>query len=46
VSGVIAIWALLGYVRRRTYLPFVVYRILMAALVVLVIAAGWREPTF
>jgi undecaprenyl-diphosphatase len=46
VSGLIAIWALLGYVRRRTYLPFVVYRILMAALVVLVIAAGWREPTF
>ena len=46
VSGLAAIWALLGYVRRRTYLPFVVYRLVAAALVLLVIAAGWRDSTF
>jgi undecaprenyl-diphosphatase len=46
VSGLIAIWALLGYVRRRTYLPFVIYRVLAAAAILLVIAAGWRDSTF
>ena len=46
VSGLIAIWALLGYVRRRTYLPFVIYRVLAAAAILLVIAAGWRGSTF
>ncbi len=46
VSGLVAIWMLLGYVRRRTYAPFVAYRIVAAAVIVLVIAAGWRDGTF
>jgi undecaprenyl-diphosphatase len=46
VSGLAAIWLLLGYVRRRTYRPFVVYRIVAAVFIVLVIAAGWRDGTF
>jgi undecaprenyl-diphosphatase len=37
VSGLIAIRVLLGYVRTRTYLPFVVYRFGFAALVLVVL---------
>jgi undecaprenyl-diphosphatase len=46
VSGLFAIWALLGYVRRRTYSVFVVYRLLAAGAVLLLIATGVREATF
>jgi hypothetical protein len=46
VSGLVAIWALLGYVRRRTYTVFVVYRLLAAGGVLLLIALGIREATF
>lgn len=45
-SGLVAIWALLSYVRRRDYSPFVAYRLLAAAAVVLLIASGAREATF
>jgi len=44
--GLIAIDLLLGYVRRHDYTPFVVYRLVLAALIVLVIATGWRGATF
>ena len=46
VSGLVAIWALLGYVRRHSYSPFVLYRLAVAAFVVGVIASGWRGATF
>ena len=46
VSGLAAIWALLGYVRRRTYTIFVVYRLIVAAIVVLLILTGIREAGF
>jgi undecaprenyl-diphosphatase len=46
VSGVFAIWALLGYVRRHTYSVFVVYRVLAAAIVALLIVTGVREAGF
>jgi undecaprenyl-diphosphatase len=46
VSGLIAIWALLGYVRTRSYAPFVAYRLVAAAAVALVVLAGWRDATF
>jgi undecaprenyl-diphosphatase len=45
-SGLLAIWALLGYVRRHDYTIFVVYRLALAAFVLLLIAANIREPTF
>jgi undecaprenyl-diphosphatase len=45
-SGLLAIWGLLGYVRRHDYSVFVVYRLLLAAFVLLLIAANVREPTF
>jgi undecaprenyl-diphosphatase len=45
-SGLLAIIFLLGFVRRHTYTPFVVYRLIVAAIVLLVIATGARESTF
>ena len=46
VSGLAAIWALLGYVRRHDYSLFVVYRLVAAAAVFLLIATGVREAGF
>jgi undecaprenyl-diphosphatase len=46
VVGLVAIWALLGYVRRHTYTLFVVYRLVLAATILVVIAAGWRDKNF
>ena len=45
-SGLLAIVFLLGFVRRHTYTPFVVYRLVTAALVLLLIAVGTREAGF
>jgi undecaprenyl-diphosphatase len=44
--GLVAIDLLLGYVRRHSYLPFVIYRLVIAALIVIVIASGWRDSSF
>ena len=46
VSGLWAIWALLGYVRRHDYSLFVVYRLIVAAVVLLLIATGVRDAAF
>jgi undecaprenyl-diphosphatase len=46
VVGLVAIWALLGYVRRHTYSVFVVYRLVLAATILIVIAVGWRDKNF
>jgi undecaprenyl-diphosphatase len=45
-TGLLAIEWLLGYVRRHTYGVFVVYRLLAAAIIVLLILTGAREATF
>ena len=45
-SGLLAIWALLGYVRRHNYTIFVIYRLTLAAFILFLIAANIREPTF
>jgi undecaprenyl-diphosphatase len=45
-SGLLAIIGLLGYVRRRSYDAFVVYRLLVAAGILLLIATGAREASF
>jgi undecaprenyl-diphosphatase len=45
-SGLIAIWSLLGYVRRHDYSVFAIYRLIAAAVVLLLIATGVREATF
>jgi undecaprenyl-diphosphatase len=44
--GLVAIDVLLGYVRRHTYSPFVLYRIAVAILIAIVILGGWRDATF
>ncbi len=46
VSGLFAIWALLGYVRRHDYTIFAIYRILAATAVLVLIATGVRAATF
>jgi undecaprenyl-diphosphatase len=46
VSGLAAISALLGYVRRHDYSIFVAYRLVAAAIVLLLIAAGVRPAGF
>jgi undecaprenyl-diphosphatase len=46
VVGLAAIWALLGYVRQHTYTIFVLYRLALAATILVVIAAGWRDKNF
>jgi undecaprenyl-diphosphatase len=45
-GGLVAISALLGYVRRHNYTVFVVYRLLVAAIVLLLIATGARAAGF
>jgi undecaprenyl-diphosphatase len=44
--GLVAIDLLLGYVRRRDYTPFVIYRLLAATAILAVIASGWRGAHF
>jgi undecaprenyl-diphosphatase len=46
VSGLAAIHALLGYVRRHDYSPFVVYRLLVAIAIAAIIAADVRGAGF
>lgn len=45
-TGLLAIEWLLGYVRRHTYGLFVVYRLVVAALIVILIVSGVRAATF
>jgi undecaprenyl-diphosphatase len=45
-AGLIAIDALLGYVRRHNYSPFVLYRIAVAIAVLAIIAGGVRGKSF
>jgi undecaprenyl-diphosphatase len=45
-AGLVAIDLLLGYVRRNDYTIFVVYRLIVAAVIILIIATGLRGATF
>jgi undecaprenyl-diphosphatase len=45
-AGLIAIELLLGYVRRHNYTVFVLYRLVLAAAILGLIAAGVRDATF
>jgi undecaprenyl-diphosphatase len=45
-AGLIAIELLLGYVRRNDYSIFVIYRLSLAAAILVIIATGVREATF
>jgi undecaprenyl-diphosphatase len=45
-AGLIAIDLLLGYLRKHDYTIFVVYRLCLAAAILIIIATGFREATF
>lgn len=45
VSGFLAIWGLLAYLRRRDFAPFAIYRVIAAAVVLGIIAAGVRPAS-
>ena len=45
-TGLVAIDVLLGYVRRHDYTPFVIYRLVLAAAILVIIASGARAATF
>jgi len=45
-TGLLAILGLLDFVRRHTYDAFVVYRLLAAAIIILLIVTGFRAATF
>ena len=45
VSGFAAIWFLLGYLRRHTFRIFVIYRLVVAVVLLIVITAGLRHAT-
>lgn len=42
VSGWVAVWGMLALVRTRTFMPFVLYRVVLAGVIAMVLAAGWR----
>ncbi|MDQ1710105.1 MAG: undecaprenyl-diphosphatase, partial [Frankiaceae bacterium] len=46
VSGAIAVWGVLRLIRTRSYGDFAIYRVLAAAAVLVVIAAGVRPGSF
>lgn len=46
ISGYAAIWGLLRFVRNHSYDGFVVYRLILAAAVLIVIAVGFRSAEF
>ena len=46
IAGYAAIWWLLAYVRRHNYDVFVVYRLVLAAAILILIATGVRDATF
>jgi undecaprenyl-diphosphatase len=46
VTGLVAIWALLGYLRKNDYSIFVAYRLAAALAILVLIASGVREKTF
>ena len=42
VSGYLVIWGLLKYVRTHSYLPFVIYRVVAGAAIIVIFATGIR----
>jgi undecaprenyl-diphosphatase len=42
IAGWIAVWGTLRIVRTHSFLPFVVYRIVVGCAVLLIVATGWR----
>ena len=45
ISGFVVIWGLLGYLRRHSFKAFMVYRLIVAGLIVVLIVSGARPAT-
>jgi undecaprenyl-diphosphatase len=45
VSGFVAVWFLLAYLRRHDFTPFVIYRVAAAIAIMIIIAAGLRAAS-
>ncbi|MFZ4515678.1 MAG: undecaprenyl-diphosphate phosphatase [Acidimicrobiia bacterium] len=41
ISGLLVIWGLLRFVRTHSYLPFVIYRVVVGGLVIALVLGGW-----
>jgi undecaprenyl-diphosphatase len=42
VTGWLAVWGMLRFVRHRTFLPFVIYRFVVGTLLIVLVIAGFR----
>lgn len=42
VTGWVAVWGLLAFVRSRDFSPFVAYRVMLGVSLLVILAAGWR----
>ena len=43
IAGWIAVWGTLKLVRTHSFMPFVIYRVALGVVVLVVVAAGWRD---
>jgi undecaprenyl-diphosphatase len=43
ISGLIAVWGTIKLVSTRNLMPFVIYRIAIGVVMLVILAAGWRE---
>jgi undecaprenyl-diphosphatase len=42
LTGWLAVWGTLKFVRTHSFLPFVIYRIVLGVVVLVIVATGWR----
>jgi undecaprenyl-diphosphatase len=42
ITGWVAVWGTLRFVRTHSFLPFVVYRVVLGIVVLVIVATGWR----
>ena len=42
LSGWLAVWGTLTLVRTHSFMPFVIYRIVVGVVVLVIVATGWR----
>ena len=42
VSGWLAVWGTLTLVRTHSFMPFVIYRLVVGVAVLVIVATGWR----
>jgi undecaprenyl-diphosphatase len=43
ISGLVAVWGTIKLVSTRNLMPFVIYRVVIGVVMLVILAAGWRE---